>query len=129
VPSNLALLPRRDQDYLLSKGVDFAIAQAPDGVHLTIAHFVFPAAYKPIVAALRIVLPPGYDNANPDMFWTQPNVMLRNGQFPLTADYIQPFADGLWQRWSRHFATGWRPGIDGIRTYLASIRRELARGL
>jgi len=129
VSSNLALLPRRDQEYLISKSVDFEILQAPDGIHLTIVRFVFPDAYQPTTASLRIVLPPGYDNANPDMFWTRPNVMLCNGRFPKTADVIQQFADGPWQRWSRHFAEGWRPGIDGIRTYLASIRRELARGL
>ncbi|MFL5614806.1 MAG: E2/UBC family protein [Gemmatimonadaceae bacterium] len=125
----LALLPRRDQEYLISKSVDFEISQAPDGIHLTIARFAFPDGYRPNIAALRIILPPGYDNANPDMFWTRPNVLLSNGQFPRTADVLQQFGDGLWQRWSRHFADGWRPGIDGIRTYLASIRRELARGI
>ena len=126
---NLALLPRRDQEYLVSKSVDFELAQTPDGIHLTLPRFSFPDAYQPRIAALRIVLPPGYDNANPDMFWTRPNVLLANGQFPTTADVIQHFADGPWQRWSRHFAEGWRPGVDGIRTYLASIRRELARGV
>ena len=36
----------------------------------------------------------------------------------------------MWQRWSRHFSHGqWRPGIDGLESYLALIRRDLERSL
>lgn len=123
------LLPRRDHEYLVSKKLRFHVGTVGPEIHLTLFQFAFPPAYAPVAADLRIILPPGYDNANPDMFWTRPNVLLRSGAFPLTADHMQPLHDGVWQRWSRHFQDGWRPGVDGIRTYLASIRRELARGL
>jgi hypothetical protein len=103
--------------------------QSGGEIVLTIFDFQLAAAYAPAKADLRIVLPPGYSNSNPDMFWTRPTVKLTTGALPLRADYFQPFYDGDWQRWSRHFGGVWRPGVDGIRNYLASIRRELARGL
>lgn len=53
------------------------------------------------------------------------DVKLSSGAFPNRADYYDPGADG-WQRWSRH--SDWRPGIDNLRTKLASVRRELVRG-
>ncbi|CAN5152777.1 hypothetical protein BH09GEM1_BH09GEM1_22640 [soil metagenome] len=122
------LLPQRDRDYLESKEMIFTLSSVGAEVHLTLHEFVFPEAYVPMQSDLRIVLPPGYDSANPDMFWTRPSVKLLSGALPLTADYMQTFADGVWQRWSRHFE-GWRPGVDGLRSYVASIRRELSRGL
>jgi hypothetical protein len=31
-----------------------------------------------------------------------------------------------WQRWSRHYpANEWRPGIDGIHTYLKKVNNAL----
>lgn len=121
-------LPQRDREYLQSKDMEFTLAQVGPEVHLTLIAFLFPTAYTPLKSDMRIVLPPGYDSSNPDMFWTRPNVKLESGAFPLTADHMQTFPDGVWQRWSRHFE-GWRPGIDGLRSYIASIRRELSRGL
>jgi hypothetical protein len=84
-----------------------------------------PAAYAPRLTDLLIRLPMGYPQANPDMFWTKPDVLLAQGGYPNRADYHDPTADG-WQRWSRH--GGWRAGVDNLRTKLAAVKHELEAG-
>lgn len=126
--ATIGQLPQRDQLFLRSKETSHVIAQVGPDLHVTFPGFVLPEAYQPRSCELRIILPAGYDVANPDMFWTRPDVRLLNGNFPLTADYKQEFPDGAWQRWSRHVQQ-WRAGVDCLRTYMAAIRRELARGL
>lgn len=119
------LLPDRDREYLETKGLPYSLHVNNGEVHLTFPSFEMPGLYNITQADLRVILPVGYDNACPDMFWTRPNVMLRTGGFQRAADNMQELFDGTWQRWSRHFEGGWRPGVDGIKTYLASVRRAL----
>jgi hypothetical protein len=121
------LLPESDVDYLVAKRWSFDVAQVGGEIHLDLHKFQLPPVYTPDTVTLRIVLPAGYPNGSPDMFWTLPWVKLRStGADPLNASYPQPFPDATWQRWSRHFdPEKWRAGIDGLRTYLGSIRQEL----
>lgn len=125
--SALVLLPDRDRDYLDSKEMTYLLHPHAGAVHLTFPDFDLPDLYNVGQAGLRIILPVGYDNSHPDMFWTRPNILLRSGGFPQAADHMEELFDGTWQRWSRHLQGAWRPGVDGIRSYLGAIRRELAR--
>jgi hypothetical protein len=128
-PGLLELIPESDREFLQGKGFEYDIEQADGFVHLIIHRFELPAAYTPRTCDLLIRLPAGYPNANPDMFWTRPDVRLLGGGTPLNADHRQDFNALIWQRWSRHFPDGrWRPGIDGLDTFVAAIRRELAVG-
>jgi len=97
--------------------------------HVIINDFDFPAAYMPRKANLLIILPAGYPNANLDMFWTEPVVKLADGNWPARADNHAVYNGVSWQRWSRHFQTPWRQGVDNLRTFVATIRKELARGV
>ncbi len=123
------LLPPADTAYLEEKAYDYEMSAVGAEVHLVLRNFDLGAHYAPPRANLLIIIPAGYPNAHPDMFWTQPDVRLASGQVPLRADVHQDFPSGSWQRWSRHFRGGWRPGVDTVRTYVAAIRSELARGL
>jgi hypothetical protein len=69
--------------------------------------------------------------AQPDMFWTFPQIRRADGGYPPQADVFDLNYEGrLWQRWSRHFDPGqWRPGKDNLQTFLGTIRRELQEGL
>jgi len=126
VSGTIALLPEIDVEFLEEKGFDCEVVQAAGEVRVIFHDFPFPAQYTPRQASLMVRLPAGYPNANPDMFWTKPDVKLTNGAFPQNADYHDPSAEG-WQRWSRH-DNSWRAGIDNLRTKMASVRRELEKG-
>jgi hypothetical protein len=76
---------------------------------------------QPLVDVL-ILLPPGYPDSCPDMFYLLPWVKLvATGSYPRAADQAVSFGGQSWQRWSRH-SQEWRPGIDGIHTMMARMR-------
>ncbi|MEO6197271.1 MAG: E2/UBC family protein [Dehalococcoidia bacterium] len=123
------LLPEDDVKFLKRKGYSYRAQREASSVLLVILGFVLPDAYTPSICDLLIVLPAGYPGGNPDMFWTTPGISLVRGGGPLTADHIQAFLGRSWQRWSRHYQTTWRSGIDGLETYMGAVRSELMRGL
>jgi hypothetical protein len=76
-------------------------------------------------ADILIVLPPGYPDVAPDMFYLMPWLQLvSNGVFPRATEAAFPFQGQSWQRWSRH-ENEWRPGIDGIWTMLKRVEYAL----
>jgi hypothetical protein len=123
------LLPEIDREFLLEKHPNHSVKRVGAETHVVIRDFNFPAAYTPRKANLLIMLPAAYPNANLDMFWTHPVVKLVNGNWPARADNDATYDGASWQRWSRHFQTPWRQGVDNLRTFVATIRRELARGV
>src|SRR5579872_3017328 len=97
-------LPARDREYLIEKGIYFEeiVDAAQRGVILRsypLPSGVFDAAR----ADLLILIPAGFPDLPPDMFYLQPWVKLtgRNA-LPRCADQPHIFAGQNWQRWSRH---------------------------
>ena len=122
-------LPESDLEYLTSKEYTFEVRESGNKQFLIVKDFDLPEHYVPQKTDLLIIIPTGYPNSNPDMFWTYPDVKLKNGAWPLRSEHHENYLDLSWQRWSRHFTRNtWRPGVDGIRTYLGAIRRELQKG-
>ena len=75
--------------------------------------------------ALLLLLPNGYPDAAPDMFYVHPWIRLRgSSSWPAAASVSLQFLGTNWQRWSRHWSD-WRPGIDGIQTWLLKVRHAL----
>ncbi len=125
----MPLLPK-DQALLEGCGFEFDTFDEGGATFVEFKHHPLPPAYTPTAASLLIRLPPAYPNANPDMFWTSPDVSLRNGGVPLKADHHEPYNQRSWQRWSRHYpADAWRPHVDCLRTYLNWVRGQLERGV
>jgi hypothetical protein len=123
------LVPEEDWDFLAASGYDFTIDRVGQQIHVVVRNFPLPR-YKPQSADLLIIVPPGYPNAKLDMFWTFPDVSLPNGGIPLKADVHEQHGGRNWQRWCRHIADGaWRPGIDNLRSYMTTVKTELAKGL
>jgi Prokaryotic E2 family E len=136
------MLPLCDVEYLREKGLldRVVVSRVGQETHVVFKNYALPEEhYSPSVIDLLVKLIPPYPNGNPDMFWTLPHVRLKNGAMPVQSEVLQvPAPSGFeaaysnvqWQRWSRHFNDSalWRPGIDGLRTYMASIRVELAKG-
>lgn len=121
-------LPEVDAEFLVEKEYNFDLLTHGNNLLVTIHAFELPDAYDPKIVDLRIVLGPGYPNGNPDMFWTRPWVKLKSKNAdPDRSSSPTQYPDGQWQQWSRHFGDGWRPGVDGLRQYLASVKSELRR--
>lgn len=123
------LLPEIDRDFLAEKGYKYKVSRVGNAVHVMIDDFPFPVAYTPRSATLLVILPPGYPNANLDMFRTIPDVRLANGVWPKNANARETHAGVSWQRWSRHFNAAWRQGVDNLRTFIASVKHELDKGI
>ena len=131
------LLPEADLVFLNEKHPDARVYGVGQEVHVLFPAFAFPNGYQPTSADLLIRLPAGYPDVKPDMFWTRPDIKLVNGAWPAASEHHEVPGTGngsdvyqeiAWQRWSRHTNTlEWRPGIDGLRSYLATVKRELSR--
>ena len=87
-------------------------------------------AYSPLAVDLLLQIPRDYPDAALDMWWVFPEVRFeRTSSRPTNTDVFQPFAGFApeptrqWQRFSRH--PQWRLGVDGLRSYLASLRSTM----
>lgn len=75
--------------------------------------------------SLLLLLPDGYPDASPDMFYVHPWIKVRNSdEWPIAAAARLHFTGTDWQRWSRHWSD-WRPSTDGIQTWLLKVRHAL----
>lgn len=125
-----SVLLEQDATFLSEK--EYAYDLFPQGgeLHIVIKGFQFPSQhYLPDKTDLLIKIPPGYPNTALDMFWTNPEVKLVNGQVPQKTESREEHRGKSWQRWSRHYVTPWRPGIDGLRNFVQSIHIELRKGI
>lgn len=123
----LLALPDADERYLSSHGMVFEMVS--DGAHTGVIFKQLPlpaGKFNHAAADVLVLLPPGYPDVAPDMFYCDPWLTLQSvGRYPTCADQAHAFQGRSWQRWSRH-NTAWRPGIDGLHTMLKRIEHALA---
>jgi hypothetical protein len=120
------MLVEDDAAFLESKGWCYQVGSDGQFICVVIREYPLPAGYAPSCADLLLRLPQGFPDAAPDMFWFCPDVSYATGGVPpATGDRLE-YDGRIWQRWSRHLATAWRPGIDNLQTYLRLIRTDLA---
>ncbi|WP_291079133.1 multiubiquitin domain-containing protein [Hyphomonas sp.] len=119
----LASLPEADEAYLTQQGIEFDVVGDRAGAGVILKGFpLADGVFDQSHVDLLIMLPLGYPDACPDMFYVLPWVRsLKTGQYPHAADVSHQFANQTWQRWSRHSQI-WRPGVDGIHTMVARAR-------
>lgn len=99
-----------------------------DGGHpaVVLPGFRLPAGFEPQVVDLLLLVPFGYPDAPLDMFWVDPFVSLRGAAPQATCADVH--LGKTWQRFSRHLPRGvWRPGSDGVQSYIALITTMLTR--
>lgn len=133
-------LPEDDQDYLQTKRLAFELKdeRLPDGTQRR--GIVFPSLefegnlYSNIDGKLvrrsacdvMILIPHGYSTTKLDCFYTSPHLKRADGDDPDRATGETDAFGSKWQFWSRHLADGeWRPGIDGLHTFLQYVWVEL----
>jgi hypothetical protein len=122
----MSFLPSADVAHLQSKGIAYREAEQGEQKGIILIAYNLPATrFDAGKADILILLPSGYADVAPDMFYLLPWVRLVAGnRYPNNADQPFNFEGQNWQRWSRHNPE-WRPGIDGIWTMLKRIDTAL----
>lgn len=120
-------LPPRDVEYLAGRGIAYEDGSQPGQAGVVLKGIPVPDGKFEVASVdILILLPPGYPDSPPDMFYCMPWLKLRSaGRYPRAADQPHPFRGESWQRWSRH-NNAWRPGVDGIHTMVKRIELALA---
>jgi hypothetical protein len=123
----LGRLPEADRRYLDEHRILAEVTT--DGAHTGVILKQVPqpaGKFNHPVADVLIILPPGYPDVAPDMFFCDPWLTLVSAsRYPTCADVAHSFAGRNWQRWSRHNSS-WRPGIDGLHTMIKRVEHALA---
>ena len=120
-----------DTQQLQAAGVDASKAtihsQAGGWSFLVIAGYTLPAGFQPAAVDLLIKLPPGFPDAQPDMFWVSPPVKTAQGSLP-RATCMESLLGKEWQRFSWHLAAGaWKPGVSTLRDFMRCISGRFLR--
>lgn len=125
-PAGGTFLPSADRRYLADQGVAYTEVSEGGQRGLVLRGRSLPAGrFDAARADVLILLPPGYPDVAPDMFYLLPWVRLVTTQgYPRQADQPLAFGGQTWQRWSRHNPE-WRPGVDGIWTMLKRVAHAL----
>ena len=122
----MTFLPERDRQYLSDRGLNWG--EVMDGVQkgIILQNFCLPVGrFNVPTANILIVLPSGYPDVPPDMFYLMPWLNLTpSGKVPVATEASFVFQAQSWQRWSRH-NNQWRPGQDEIWTTLKRVEYAL----
>jgi hypothetical protein len=100
-----------------------------DGPNLSVVEvpeILLPAGWSATVTTVWFAVPNGYPAAQPDCFWAEPTLRLATGALPQNSG-LQGLpvigAPGLWFSWH---LSAWRPGRDGLVSYVRFITRRFA---
>lgn len=117
-----------DQRFLETNGYRYDVT-VEDGMTCLVLHDVpLPRGFDRDATDILMRLPPGFPDAQPDMFWCDPPLRFATGQEVVGSDAREVFLSRDWQRFSRHLAPGaWRPGRDNLQSWLMLILDDLAR--
>lgn len=120
-----AALREQDREFLDSIGLTYTATIDGGFANVIIENFSTATGLSPQKVDLLLRLPFGFPDAAPDMFWFSPKVTTTDGALIPGTEVTETWVKRPWQRWSRHIAQQWRPGIDNVETYLAYVRRCL----
>lgn len=120
------MLTDSDRRVLDGLGLAWSVAAEGGWLSLIVCSWPLPAGLDRDAADLLIRIPPGYPDMPLDMWYFSPAVARGDGRDIEQTQVREHFSDKEWQRWSRHLnAGGWKPGTDGIESYLARLRRDV----
>ena len=119
-------LPMKCRRYLAERGIGFEEHEEHGQKAVIVKEFGLPPGrFDAPAADILILLPSGYPDCPPDMFYTLPWLKLAtSSRYPNRADVSFEFQGRCWQRWSRH-NNEWRTGVDGIWTMLKRVETAL----
>lgn len=120
-----AVLPQSDQRFVDDHGLIVETVTDGERKGVIFKNFHTGGRYDHETTDILLVLPSGYPDACPDMFYCLPWIKLKGATgWPEKADSPFDFSGRKWQQWSRHNSE-WRAGIDGIHTMIRRISAAL----
>ena len=121
----------KDADALKKRGFDFRTIEADSKIYIQFDKFpVSSKAYTQETTDLLIFTSPSYPYAGFDMFWTDPNLFLKDGATPGQAQVMESHLKKLWRRFSYHPYRNhpWNPAVDDIGRFVAYVEQRLRQG-
>jgi hypothetical protein len=107
-------------------GYQVEVVEADGFANLVFRSYVLPASLSKPSSDILVKIPLSYPNGRPDMFWTDVDVLLKDGRVPRSAEAIESALGRQWRRFSWH-PTTWNPGVNNILTYLEFVNDRLRR--
>ena len=122
----MSVLPMKCRRYLIKRGICFEEHEEGSQKGVILKAFVLPTGrFDAPSADILVLLPSGYPDTPPDMFYAIPWLKLASSNsYPNRANRSFEFSGRKWQRWSRH-NNEWRAGVDGIWTMIKRIETAL----
>ena len=121
-------LPESDAAFLADRGIPHEVTSEAGMTCVVFPSWPLPGGFTNESANLLVRLQPGYPDLPPDMWWFEPAVQPVDGRTIQATEVVEQHLGRNWQRWSRHLsADQWQSGVDGLESYLALIRHEVAR--
>ena len=121
-------LPDRDVAFLNERGFEWDLVPDASGTACVVLKRldVSGGGFMPSATDLMIRIPAQYPLTALDMWYCDPPIRLAStGQFAQASEVTESHIGRNWQRFSRHLNSGWRAGLDSLRSYFALIQREL----
>ncbi len=84
-----------------------------------------PLFYNQPTTDILVRVPRMYPEAGPDMFWTEPDLLLVDGRIPANADVLEHYCGRQWRRFSWHRQAAWNPAMDWLGTHVELVRQRL----
>lgn len=120
------MLPPTDHELLSERSPEHSVQVEAGMVCVLLPDFPLGAGFDRERADLLLRLAPGYPDVPPDMWWFHPPVRRSDGAEIPATQVTEVHLGRSWQRWSRHLQAGqWRSGVDGLRSFLALVCKEL----
>lgn len=120
------MLADPDQRYLTECWPGHTVSEEGGQIVVVLPDFRVPEGFEPRTVEMLLMLPFGFPETQPDMFWVSPRVTLR-GAAPQATEITQQILGRAWQRFSRHLAAGaWRSG-DNLKSWVTLISTMLER--
>jgi hypothetical protein len=122
------MLPQSEVVRLAERGIKYTVSAEANMTCVVVQEYRLPPGYDREQTDLLLRLSPGFPDVQPDMWWFDPGIRLKDGRLVRATEVTEHHVGRTWQRWSRHFNAGqWQSGIDSLESYMALICGELER--
>ena len=123
----MSLIPRLENEIKeLQKRFTVEVLEDSSFVNLVLKDFPLGGGFNLPSADLLIRVPLSYPDTGPDMFWTDPRVLLSNGQEPQAANVREQYLGREWRRFSWH-RSRWDTVRDDLLSYLEFVRHRIGQ--
>ena len=124
------MIPQDLTDDLKELGYVFEVLEDANKVYVRFENFVIPSDKFSVSTTQLLIFTTLYPKANFDMFWTDENLVLKNGSIPKSAEVIETHLGKRWRRFSYHPYNNkpWNPALDDVGSFIEHVRERLRRG-